>query len=605
MSFKLNLTHLVCIVILLSIIYFVLQYKRDIKMEEGFINEIPENTNDRNYYSTNQSNSTYYPLQVDRNDVEEVDKVKNLFKKMNITSIQDLFNSITNLVHLDKWTGYWRNFDDKTTETSSGSGIFNQIVANIDPTKDNILVVRKVQDNIFFSLTRRAYLQNTYNSLTDLPNSRYMFVGRAQINSTNPNQADIVEIYQDTYNQDTNNTTINSERKGNITFIPKSGDEINDKISFTFNSNTITSFTKRDAIPKGVINQSDMIPYYYETTSTVFSDLQCPPDKEKCTFNLQNAENPTSYTGCIKKGGSTNGTCTITTNSDICYLNNLNNNEILNYPLGDSSTKQISKCNPNFYPLQNNSDYMINKFISGNKQCPSYLSDLTSPTTNTTYLVYYLYDTNNIVDLGYQIWGLGSHDSKLTTQRTILSNLLYQYMSKNKDFGENFVTPQLNMNKFNVIKDFKDITTINESTANNMITWKVDKLFNNSPSCFFKLSSKATSKKSNFYINYDNTKGTVGVSVLSGGNKNALMISNQGTYQSTDNYVKAYMGYLKNSSLFISPGSSVEQELNPFMGIQTNVCSLVSQMNVPGKWLIMKINPPSQKTFLDVLKGTA
>lgn len=603
MSFKLNLSHLVGIVIILCIIYFVLQYRRDKKMEEGFTNEIPENTNDRNYYSTNQSNSTYYPLQVDKNDVEDVDKVKSLFKKLNITSIQDLFHSITNLVHLDKWTGYWRNFNDTTTETSSG--IFMQDVSGIDSTKDNILVLRKVQDNIFFSLTRRAYLQNTYNNISNLPYSRYMFVGRAQIDSSDSNKANIVEIYQDTYNQATDTKTLDDSRKGDIRFIPKSEAETNDKITFTFNSNTITSFTKRNALPKGVTNHSETIPYYfYESTATVFTDLQCPPDKEKCSFTLPNAQNPNTYQGCIQKGGSTNGNCTITQNSDICYLDNLITNEIINYPLGNGLNKSISKCDPNYYPLQNNSDYMINKFLSGNKQCPSYLSDLTSSTSNTTYLVYYLYDTNNIVDLGYQVWGLGSHDSKLTTQKTILSNLLYQYMTNNTGFKD-FVKTQLNMNTFNEIKDFKTISTINENTANNMITWKVDKLYNNSPSCFFKLSSKSTSKKSNYFVHYDNTKGTVGVSVLSGGNKNALMISNQDKFSSANGNVNVYMGYLKNTSLFISPGSSVEQELNPFMGTQTNVCSLVSKMNVQGKWLIMKINPPSQKTFLDVLKGTA
>ena len=62
---------------------------------------------------------------------------------------------------------------------------------------------------------------------------------------------------------------------------------------------------------------------------------------------------------------------------------------------------------------------MINQFIKGNKQCPSYLSDLTTPALNTTYLVYYLYDTNNIVDLGYQVWGFSSQDSKLITQKTV------------------------------------------------------------------------------------------------------------------------------------------------------------------------------------------
>ena len=219
MSFKLNLSHLVCIVIILCIIYFVLQYRRYKKMEEGFTSEIPENTNDRNYYSTNQSNSTYYPLQVDKNDVEEKDKQESLFKKMNITSIQDLFNSITNILHLDKWTGYWRNFNDSTTEISGG--IFTQDISGIDTTNDNILVLRKVQDNIFFSLSKREYLQNTYNDISNLPYSRYMFVGKAQIDSNDSNKANIVEIYQDTYFQSTNLTTIDAIRNGYITFIPK------------------------------------------------------------------------------------------------------------------------------------------------------------------------------------------------------------------------------------------------------------------------------------------------------------------------------------------------------------------------------------------------
>lgn len=606
MSFKLNLSHLVCVVIILCIIYFILQYRRYKKMEEGFTSEIPENTNDRNYYSTNQSNSTYYPLQVDMNTIEEKDKQESLFKKMNITSIQDLFHSITNILHLDKWTGYWRNFDDSTTEISGG--IFTQDISGIDTTNDNILVLRKVQDNIFFSLSRREYLQNTFNDISNLPYSRYMFVGKAQIDSNDSNKANMIEIYQDTYYQSTNLTNIDTNRNGYITFIPKTTVDPTDKISFSFKPNsgsdyqTITSFTKRNAIPKGVSNNSSTIPYYYDTTATLFSDLQCPPNQDKCSFTLNGQT--TIYSACIDKGKkNSDNQCTIdSVTTDVCYLDNIDNNPTINYTINGGINKTINKCSPNNYPLQNNSDYMINQFIKGNQQCPSYLSELTSSTPDTTYLVYYLYDTNNIVDLGYQVWGFSSQDSKLITQRTVLSNLLYQYMINNSVF-KTFVMNQLNMSTFNEIKDFKVITSVNENMANNIITWQVSKLYNNSPSCFFKLSSKSTSKQSNYHVNYDNTKGTVGVSVLTGGNQNALMISDQGIHSSTN--MKAYMGYLRNDLLFISPGNSTEQELNPYTGSQSNVCTLTSKMNVQGKWLIMKITPPNGQTFLDVLKNTS
>ncbi len=595
---KIQVHHLVLVVILLCLFYFGLQYMRDIKMEEGFSNELPENTNDRNYYSTNQSNSSYYPLQVDSNDLEELQSVNNLLKKMNISSMQDLFNSITNLTYLDKWTGYWRNFNDTITETSSG--IFTQNLSGIDTTNDNILVLRKIQDNIFFSLTRREYLENNYNNINNLPYSRYMFVGMAKIDSSDKNKANIVKIYQDTYNQSDNNVSLEG-RSGYITFIPSSLSEPNDKISFTFNLNTIANFTKRKANIKGVSNFSDTIPYYYETTSTVFSDLQCPPTKEKCTFQT-NASNPI-YTGCVAKGNKNpDGTCKITSstqNSDVCYLNN--ETGPISYPITGGTSISFSKCNPNYYPLQNNSDYMINRFLKGNSQCPSYLSELTSSSSNSTYLIYYLYDTNKIFDLGYQVWGFSSSDSKLTTQSTILSKLLYQYQTSNSDF-KTFVMNQLNMNLFNSISDFKTINKIDDNTAKNMVTWEVKKLYTNTPSCYFKINSKATSQKSNYNIMYDNMKGTVGVSVLSGGKNNSLILSDEAIY--SNNNVKAYMGYLKNSSFYISPGNSVDQELNPFMGVNTNVCKLVSRMNVQGKWLIMKITPPSNKTFLDVLMGT-
>ena len=603
MSIKIQVHHLVLIVILLCIFYFGLQYMRDKKMEESFANQLPENTSDRNYYSTNQSNSTYYPLDVDKNNLEEVQKVNTLLKNMNITSIKDLFHSITNILHLDKWSGYWRNFNDTTSETSTGSGIFTQNLSGIDTTNDNILVIRKIHDNVFFSLTRREYLQNNYNNISDLPYSRYMFVGRAKIDKTDANKANIMEIYQDTYNQSVNNTSL-VNRSGNITFIPKSSVEPNDKISFTFNSNSITNFTKRSGNIKGVSNFSDTIPFYYDTTSTVFTDLQCPPEKEKCTFT-PNASQIT-YSACTTKGNkNSDGTCKITSstnNSDVCYLNN--ENGPINYPITGSTTKSFSKCNPNYYPLQNNSDYMINRFLKGNSQCPSYLSELTSSSPNTTYLIYYVYDTNKIFDLGYQVWGFNSSDSKLTTQSTILSKLLYQYLTTHSDF-KTFVMNQLNMNLFNEIKDFKSIDNIDDKTADNMIEWKINKLYENTPSCFFKISSKSTSKKSNYNIIYDNTKGTIGVSVLSGGKNNSFVLSDQETFSNSNNTVKAYMGYIKNSSLFVSPGNSVEQELNPFMGINTNICKLVSRMNVQGKWLIMKITPQNNKTFLDILKGTA
>ncbi len=608
MSIKIKVHHLIIIVILLCLIYFVVQYMKDKKMEEGFSNDLPENTSDRNYYSTNQSNSTYYPLQVDRNDVEEVDTKKSLLKNMNITSIQDLFNSITNILHLDKWTGYWKNFDDSTTEISGLLGIYNENLSGIETTNDNILVLRKVQDNIFFSLTRREFLQNTYNDISGLPNSKYTFVGRAKIDSSDANKANIEEIYQDTYNQGPNDTTIGGTRIGMITFVPKTTAVPMDKISFTFNGSTIQAFTKRSANIKGVSNFSETIPFYYDTTPTVFSDLECPPGKEKCTFTLN--AGLTEYTACITKGNKNiNGTCKIdTTTTDVCYLNNIKDSPALTYVIDANNNKSIIKCNPNYYPLQNNSDYMINKFLNRSNICSSDFSSLVTNTSTDTYLIYYLYDTNKIVDLSYQVWGFSSKDSKLTTQSTILSKLLYQYMINTSNSGfKDWVRTQLNMATFNEIKDFTSTTSIDEKTANNILTWNVNKLYNNNSTCYFKLSTKPSQKSTSYNVNYDNMKGTVGVSVLSSGNNNSLLLSDMASYSSTSGpSLKAYMGYLKNNLLYISPGNGVEEDYNPLMGISTNVCKLVSMMNVPGKWLILKIPKPTDttKTFLDVLKGT-
>ncbi len=604
MSIKIKVHYLVIIVILLCLIYFGVQYMNDKKKHENFTNSLPENTSDKNYYSTNQSNSVYYPLQVDRNEVEEVDKIKSLFKNMNITSIQDLFQSITNLLHLDKWTGYWRNFDDSTKETTTGSGIYYQNLSGINSTNDNILVLRKIQDNIFFSLTRRAFLGNQFNDISGLTNSRYTFVGRATLDKSDKNKANIVEIYQDTYNQNTNNTSLESPRTGYITFTPKTTADPTDKISFTFNQNTINSFTKRSTVASGVSNFSETLPFYYDTTSTLFSDMECSSGKEKCTFTLNAGLTP--YEACVPSGNKNiDGTCNITSNTDICYLNNTSTGDPLEYIL-NNETKTISKCNPNYYPLQNNSDYMINKFLNTSNLCSSDFSSLVTHSNTDTYLMYYLYDTNNIVDLSYQVWGFSYQDSKLTTQSTILSKLLYQYMvnSSNTSFKE-WIMRQLNMANFNEIKDFTSTTSIDEKTANNILTWEVNKLYNNNnASCYFKLSTKPSQKSTSYYVNYDNTKGTVGVTVLSGGNQNSLLLSDFSSY--TGGGISAYMGYLKNNLLFISPGNSVEQDFNPIMGINTNVCKLVSTMNVPGKWLILKIPKPNDmsKTFLDVLKGT-
>ncbi len=172
---------------------------------------------------------------------------------------------------------------------------------------------------------------------------------------------------------------------------------------------------------------------------------------------------------------------------------------------------------------------------------------------------------------------------------------------------KDWVRTQLNMATFNEIKDFTSTTSIDEKTANNILTWNVNKLYNNNSTCYFKLSTKPSQKSTSYNVNYDNMKGTVGVSVLSSGNNNSLLLSDMASYSSTSGpSLKAYMGYLKNNLLYISPGNGVEEDYNPLMGISTNVCKLVSMMNVPGKWLILKIPKPTDttKTFLDVLKGT-
>jgi hypothetical protein len=493
---------------------------------------------------SSHSDSIYYRNTVDANTLEILQKA--LDTKKDLAHLSSQVN--------DPFTGAWSNFSESnntsTTITSS----------------DMILLLRKIDSQIFIALTRRDLNQN--NGGQEISGDLYpmfMFVGLAKIIS--PTHAVINKVIDNQF------TTTTSTTPNKITFS-------NNTISVNLYGMTYSFTQKRVLTKENYYNPLQVILPAFKTTGTSLKDVVCPAGKSQCALTMGDIINQKVCT--LPSNINSDGSCKNPTSSNTSDYCSLEENDIT------AATLTISKCPANFNVIQNNIDYMMNQIFtgkngSGEVQTCTYLDDLTKW---KYYIILHARDSKNLSLFGYQIWGLEPKDNKVVTKASRIANMI---SSKIEGNGTLKTKLQETMNESS--RPTVDTSTLQTSSNEYPQLWKFNKAYQQG-SCYFTLESAKTASQPIYYLNYKED-GDLFMTLQSGGfNQFFTMEDFKEVYTPTSNKYGLYSGYFKSANHFyISPGRVDMQELNPKnTQVNVKVCNLVSKMNQPGKWLILGFN---------------
>lgn len=492
------------------------------------------------------SDSIYYRNTVDENTLEILQKA--LETKNNLSYISSQIN--------DPFTGAWSNFSESNNTSTT-------ITEN-----DMILLLRKIDSQLFVAVTRRDLNQNNGGQeiSSDLY-SMFMFVGLAKISTTTPTSADIYKVINNQF------TTATTTESNTITFS-------NNTISVSLYGMTYSFDQKRELTKENYYNPLQVILPAFKTTATTLIDVVCPVGKSQCTLTLGDLVN--QKTCALPSNINSDGTCITPTSSNTSDYCSLEENDIT------SGTISISKCPANFNVIQNNIDYMMNNIFtgkngSGEVQTCTYLDDLTKW---KNYIIVYANDSVNFSLFGYQIWGLEPKDNKVVSKASRIANMISNKIIGNATLKKNL---QQAMNESSTPSI--DTSTIQTSSNEYPQLWKFNKAYQQG-SCYFTLESAKTASQPIYYLNYK-SDGDLFMTLQSGGfNQFFTMEDFKEVYTPTSGKYSLYSGYFKAANHFyISPGRVDMQELNPNnTQVNVKVCNLVSKMNQPGKWLILGFN---------------
>jgi hypothetical protein len=493
---------------------------------------------------SSHSDSIYYRNTVDANTLEILQKAMDT--KKDLAHISSQVN--------DPFTGAWSNFSESNNTSTTITG------------SDMILLLRKIDSQLFVAVTRRDLNQN--NGGQEISGDLYpmlMFVGLAKIIS--PTYAVINKVIDNQFTTATTSTTSNT-----ITFS-------NNTVSLTLYGMTYSFDQKRELTKENYYNPLQVILPAYKTTATSLTDVVCPVGKSQCALTMGDIINQKVCT--LPSNINTDGSCKtpISSASDYCSLeeNNI-----------ESGNINISKCPANFNVIQNNIDYMMNNIFtgkngSGEVQTCTYLDNLTKW---KYYIVLNARDSRNLTLFGYQIWGLEPKDNKVVTKASRIANMISNKIDKNVPLKTQL---QEAMNESS--KPSVDTSTLQTSSNEYPQLWKFNKAYQQG-SCYFTLESAKTASQPIYYLNYK-SDGDLFMTLQSGGfNQFFTMEDFKEIYTPTSGKYGLYGGYFKAANhLYISPGRVDMQELNPNnTQVNVKVCNLVSKMNQPGKWLILGFN---------------
>lgn len=515
-------------IILLCIFYFVYRYYQKKDSMENF--EV----------MSSHSDSIYYQNTVDTNTLEILQKALKTKKDMIYLSSQ---------VN-DFFTGAWSNFSE--TDNTSGNDI--------------ILLLRKIDSQLFVALTRRDLNQN--NGGQEISGDLYpmfMFVALAKIKS--PSHAIIYQVLDNQF------TTVTTNTPNTISFS-------NNTITFNLYGITYSFNQKRELTKENYYNPLQVILPAFQTTATTLTDVVCPAGKSQCSLNMGDLVNQKVCT--LSSNINSNGSCKTPTSSNTSDYCSLEENDLT------SGNLTISKCPANFNIIQNNIDYMMNQIFTGKNgsgeiQSCSYLDDLTKW---KYYIILHARDSRNLTLFGYQIWGLEPKDNKVVTKASRIANMI-----SNKIDGNGTLKTQLQEAMNESSAPSQDTSSLQISSNEYPQLWKFNKAYQQG-SCYFTLESAKTASQPIYYLNYK-SDGDLFMTLHSGGfNQFFTMEDFKEVYTPTSNNYALYSGYFKAANHFyISPGRIDMQELNPnHTELNVKVCNLVSKMNQPGKWLILGFN---------------
>ena len=520
-------------IIILCILYFIYRYYQKRDSMENF--EV----------MSQRSDSIYYRNTVDANTLE---------------ILQKALNTKQDLVHLssqvnDPFTGAWSNFSE-SNNTSATITI-----------SDMILLLRKIDSQLFVALTRRDLNQNNggQEEVSGELYPMFMFVGLAKIIS--PTHADIHKVIDNKF------TTVTSTTPNTISFS-------NNTVTLKLYGITYSFNLKRELTKENYYNPLQVILPAFKTTATSLTDVVCPAGKSQCTLTLGDISNQKV---CAPSSSiNTDGSCMTPTSSNTSDYCSLEENDIT------SGTITISKCPMNFNVIQNNIDYMMNNIFtgkngSGEVQTCTYLDNLTKW---KYYIVLNARDSKNFTIFGYQIWGLEPKDNKVVTKASRIANMISSKIDKNEPLKTQL---QEAMNEGSTPSI--DTSTLQTSSNEYPQLWKFNKAYNQG-SCYFTLESAKTASQPIYYLNYK-SDGDLFMTLQSGGfNQFFTMEDFKEIYTPTSGKYGLYGGYFKAANHFyISPGRVDMQELNPNnTQVNIKVCNLVSKINQAGKWLILGFN---------------
>ncbi len=367
---KLNLSHVLSIIIALTIIYLLFRLYEEKYVIDHF--DSLQSSND-----SNRSSSTEY--------------------KENTESNNNSTNSST-----DVWTGIWLNYQNNDEVTST----------------QYQLVLRKLEDRMLIAMSKRSINDNTNkdNVTTTTPKNmypNYMFVAIGEIDKNDITKVHIHEIKQNKigittalpylkYNTSSNSLEFHPNRSSSISF---------------------HYFTKY-SLPSSFLSSPALVSFF-KTPPPLLTDIGCATGKKKCKVSSSGAQS-TIYDGCASPTNiDTNGNCTYTApnaSTDVCYLTNQANPQ----PFQVNQNISIQPCNPNFHVLQSSIGYMMNNLFTTSTNtndiitCP-YISKLTG---FSSYLILYFYDSKNFLSLGFQQSGIKTNENLVIAQTTSLNQAL-------------------------------------------------------------------------------------------------------------------------------------------------------------------------------------
>ncbi len=613
MKFKFELYHLLIIIVLLCIFYFIYRQYEERKTQEKFENQ--------DY----QALSAYYKNSTDSNDIQKyLLPLNNPWSVRKVNEPETPSSTILSQI-VDPWTGTYRNYDYTNTNNLSAD--------------DAILVLRKLGDQVSFTVGKRSMLNygtpTDDNDITNNKNPYYTTIGKAKISPVTymffNNKIDFVPKTGSTRVFSATITHIGQDHSGFNNLFTVNTSIIS--ITLTYDNNNTWNFTKAEIIDglnkkafnykqsatinmgniSSNINQSSKIfnynndiiqPFYImeetdENTGTLFKDLNCGFGKQLCTF-VNSTNDGNTYYGCASTENISDGNCNFTSSivsnesvdiNKVCALGmqNSGNTQGSNLEIGSTYsikytgtdgtpfTANVQRCDPNYDVNIGGYDLMLNKIqddeASGKLKSCTFLSDMTD---SYNYYIMYFHDKNNFMNLSFQYWGESNNESRLLMVKNILNT---QYASKDNSF-KSFINTLQSLNTG--LDDKNDYTL---PPVNYDIKPDLGNL-----SCYFSINSQQTKTKPKYYVQAQ-TNGNVNMTLLEGGFDKYFTLVD--VIHDSTNYPTYFAGHLRSSNgLYLNPGNSSIHELSPVTGTNERVCTLTSQPP-SGYWVILGYNKSS------------